>query len=118
MLCKLAVKLGAMVPDFSSLNRAEREQNCQRALLALQHQLSIELYITAKEMAELESTETSSIGLMATLIQLRYAKRPEKPIILQKPTTPPIDKLNIDLIDSSGEGLINKPVSTINSYSL
>jgi hypothetical protein len=70
LLCKLAAKYGAHVPEFPGLDRAKAELNCIKGLDACA-QLSIDTYVTAKELAELDA---ESIGLMATLVQFIYAK--------------------------------------------
>ncbi len=50
------------------MDRSKKELNCSRALEACAQQLKVDVYLTAKEMAEMKN---ESIGLMATLIQLR-----------------------------------------------
>jgi hypothetical protein len=99
LLCKLATKYGAYIPEFSSLDRKQTELNCTRGLDACQ-QLNIETYVSAKELAEIDS---ESIGLMATLVQFIHAK----------PIKNFNENIKVFLIDSAGDGIINKRVSLL-----
>ncbi len=70
LLSKMVHKLGASIPGYPNIDRTKKEQNCQRALDACK-QLRIEIYVSAKELSD---PEVESIGVMATIIQLKYAK--------------------------------------------
>jgi hypothetical protein len=96
LLCKLATKYGAYIPEFPSLDRKQAELNCTKSLDACQ-QLNVESYVTAKELAEIDA---ESIGLMATLVQFIYAK----------PIKNFNENIKVYLIDTASDGIINKHV--------
>ena len=56
--------------DYMSLDRVNREANCELGLSACREQLKIETYVTAKEMCEPDME--SPMGVMATLVQLKH----------------------------------------------
>ena len=62
--------MGLNIQGFPNLDRTKKELNCQKGLNACR-QLRIELYVTAKELSD---PEVESIGVMATVVQLKYLK--------------------------------------------
>ena len=89
-------KLGASIPGYPNIDRTKKEQNCQRALDACK-QLRIEIYVSAKELSD---PDVESIGVMATIIQLKYAK----------PIKTVNERAKIYLIEQS-PNVVGKPVN-------
>ena len=62
--------MGIDQPELNNIDRTKKEFNCQLGLDACQ-KLNVETYVTAKELAEVD---TESIGIMAMLAQFKYVK--------------------------------------------
>ena len=62
--------MGLNIEGYPNLDRTKKELNCQKGLNACK-QLRIETYVTPKELSD---PEVESIGVMATVVQLKYLK--------------------------------------------
>jgi hypothetical protein len=62
--------MGLNIQGYPNLDRTKKELNCQKGLNACK-QLRIETYVTPKELSD---PEVESIGVMATVVQLKYLK--------------------------------------------
>jgi hypothetical protein len=93
-------KLGATIPGYPNIDRTKKEQNCQRALDACK-QLRIEIYVSAKELSD---PDVESIGVMATIAQLKYAK----------PIKSANEKAKIYLTEPTNNiGMVGRPVNLV-----
>lgn len=89
--------MGASIPDYPNIDRTKKERNCQQGLDACK-QLRIEQYVSAKELSE---PEVEPIGVMATLVQFKYAK----------PIKTANEKAKIYLNEENSVAILGKPVS-------
>ena len=89
--------MGASIPDYPNIDRTRKERNCQQGLDACK-QLRIEQYVSAKELSE---PEVEPIGVMATLVQFKYAK----------PIKTANEKAKIYLNEENNVAILGKPVS-------
>ena len=62
--------MGLNIQGFPNLDRTKKDFNCQKGLNACK-QLRVETYVTSKELSD---PEVESIGVMATVVQLKYLK--------------------------------------------
>ncbi len=90
--------MGAQIPGYPNLDRTKNELNCQRGLDGCR-QLRIEPYISAKELSD---SDVEPIGVMATLVQFKYAK----------PIKSANEKAKVYLNDQHGVAILGKPVKT------
>jgi len=91
---------GATIPGYPNIDRTKKEQNCQRALDACK-QLRIEIYVSAKELSD---PDVESIGVMATIAQLKYAK----------PIKSANEKAKIYLTEPTNNiGMVGRPVKLV-----
>ncbi len=96
--------MGVSIPGYPNIDRTRKEYNCQQGLDACR-KLHLEAYISAKELSD---PDVEPIGVMATLLQFKYAKR----------IKPANEKAKIYLIDDNGSvATVGRPVEFNIEYS-
>jgi filamin len=95
--------MGVSIPGYPNIDRTRKENNCQSGLDACR-QLRIEPYVSAKELSD---PDVEPIGVMATLLQFKYAKR----------IKPADEKAKIYLTDKEGVATVGRPVEFSIEYS-
>lgn len=96
--------MGVSIPGYPNIDRTRKEYNCQQGLEACR-QLRIESYVSSKELSD---PDVEPIGVMATLLQFKYAK----------PIKSANEKAKIYLNEQNGPAILGKPVTKILNYYL